>query len=228
VADVFISYSRTDRKRIEPIAERLRELGYNVWWDRGMVPGAAFVDDINRELDQARCVLVAWSRQSHNSTWVFAESLRGLETDRLVQIRIEPVRLNVPFNAIHYADLSDADDEDWAALRAAIDKKLGGEGGSGGRAEAEKVTAPPALRSARLIGVISTVATTGLALLVAIVTAPLLPIPALRDGFADLSARIASLPQGTFSIAFGIVAALAGATVVLTAQRIWSLVRAGG
>lgn len=228
MADVFISYSRTDRKRIEPIAARLQELGYNVWWDRSVVPGAEFVDDINRELDQARCVLVAWSKHSHNSTWVFGESLRGLETDRLVQIRIEPVRLNVPFNAIHYADLTGgAPDEAWASLRAAIDKKLGGER-SADAAQAGRVAPPPALRSARLIGLLSLVTTIGLAVLVALATAPLLPIPALRDAFAGLSARIAALPEGTFSIAFGIIAALAGATVVLAAQRIWSSVRAGG
>lgn len=229
MADVFISYAHRDRKRIEPIAERLQQLGYNVWWDRRIVAGAAFVDDINRELDQARCVLVAWSKQTHGSNWVFGESLRALETNRLVQVCIEPVRLNVPFNAIHFADLSGgASNDDWTALRAAIDQKLSGDTGASGAAAARKIAAPPALQSARLIGLISTAAIVGLAALVAIATAPLLPIPALRDAFSELGASIATLPPGAFSAAFAVVAALAGATVVLTAQRIWSLVRAGG
>ncbi len=226
MADVFISYARADRKRIEPIAERLRELGYNVWWDRSIVAGSAFVDAINRELDEARCVLVAWSKHSHNSNWVFGESLRGLETNRLVQICIEPVRLNVPFNAIHFADLSGgASNEDWVALREAIDRKLGGGGEAG--AAPQRVAAPPALQSAKLVGAISMVATLGLAVLVALATAPLMP-PAVRDGLSKLGAGIAALPPGAFSMAFAAVAALAGATVVLTVQRIFTLARAGG
>jgi hypothetical protein len=80
VADIFISYARSDRPRVKPIADRLAALGYQVWWDREIVAGAAFVEDINRELDQARVVLVAWSRASLNSVWVFGESLRALET----------------------------------------------------------------------------------------------------------------------------------------------------
>ena len=227
MADVFISYARSDRKRIEPIAHRLNELGYQVWWDRGIVPGSAFLDDINRELDQARCVLVAWSKHSHASDWVAAESLRGLETDRLVQVCIEPIRLKVPFNAIHYADLTGgASDEDWQSLRQAIDTKLGSTSGTASNIS-HKAAAPPTIRAARLVGLISTVSILGLAVLVAIATAPLLPIPAMNDAYSRLGAAIAGLPPGSLYFGFGLVTALAGAALALTAQRVWAALRAG-
>ena len=33
MADIFISYSRDDRPRVEPLAEALVSAGYSVWWD---------------------------------------------------------------------------------------------------------------------------------------------------------------------------------------------------
>ncbi len=229
MADVFISYSRTDRPRISKIAQRLRDLGYGVWWDRDILPGTDFADAINRELDQARVVLVAWSGNTHQSIWVFAESLSGLETKRLVQICLEPIKLKIPFNAVHFADF--CHDEDWAALKLAIDSKLGvqpDENAAPQAAGAHRVAAPPALKSALLIGVISTLATVGLAILVGVVTAPMLPVPALQGAFKTVGTSIDSLTSGALYAAFGAVAALASVAVALSIQRIYTQVRVGG
>jgi len=43
--DVFISYARPDRERIEALATVLASEGYAVWWDHDISGGAAFAAD---------------------------------------------------------------------------------------------------------------------------------------------------------------------------------------
>jgi len=33
MADIFISYARYDRSKVEPLANALKEMGWSVWWD---------------------------------------------------------------------------------------------------------------------------------------------------------------------------------------------------
>ena len=40
--DIFISYARHDRKRVEPLAQALAAQGWSVWWDRDIPSGKSF------------------------------------------------------------------------------------------------------------------------------------------------------------------------------------------
>jgi len=121
LADVFISYSRLDHDRVQPIADRLSSLGYSIWWDKHLRAGQTFVDEIERQLDSARAVLTAWSHNSRNSTWVYAESSRGLDRNKFLQLRLDSVRLPLPFDALQSADMSSGRAE-WGPLEAALAK----------------------------------------------------------------------------------------------------------
>ncbi len=59
MSDIFISYAREDRKKIEAIAKRFENQGWSVWWDRKIPPGKTFSQVIEEELADARCVVVA-------------------------------------------------------------------------------------------------------------------------------------------------------------------------
>jgi TolB-like protein/Flp pilus assembly protein TadD len=63
-SDVFISYKAEDRRRIEPLVEALQADGYSVWWDQHIGTGDEWRETIERQLDAAKCVIVAWSKQS--------------------------------------------------------------------------------------------------------------------------------------------------------------------
>lgn len=106
MADVFISYSRKDRKAAETIASRLEREGWSTWWDRSLSAGERWDEAIRRELSSARCVLVLWSRQSWPSKWVQAEAHAGFERDALVAGRLDAVRIEPPFNIVHTTDLA--------------------------------------------------------------------------------------------------------------------------
>ncbi len=117
VADVFISCSRLDRDRVQPIAERLGSLGYSVWWDT-REPQAS-IDEIERQYDEARAVVTVWSQAARNSSWVLAQSAHALDQDKLLQMRVDDIRLPSPFEALKVAEMHGSKNE-WGMLEDAL------------------------------------------------------------------------------------------------------------
>jgi len=106
MADVFVSYAREDRDRVEPIIELLEKQGWSVWWDREIVPGDSFERVIDQAILKAKCVVVIWTDRSVQSEWVQAEAGDGLDRGILVPILLDPVRLPLAFRRQHVADFS--------------------------------------------------------------------------------------------------------------------------
>lgn len=107
MADLFLSYAREDRACAEKLAGALTRRGWTVWWDRNIQVGRSFSEVIECELDQARCVLVLWSRASVRSEWVQCEASEAAAKGRLVPIRIEDVRPPLEFRRLQTANLFD-------------------------------------------------------------------------------------------------------------------------
>jgi ABC-type nitrate/sulfonate/bicarbonate transport system permease component len=107
MADVFLSYNRNDRARIEPIASALGLLGVSVWYDARLQSGASFDEVIARELDDAALVVACWSPDSLASRWARSEALFALDQQKLAAVFLRPCKLSPPFNLIHAEDLAD-------------------------------------------------------------------------------------------------------------------------
>ena len=107
MADVFFSYSRADAERVQRLAAAMTAQGLSVWWDRSIPPGSTFDDVIERELDNARCVVVLWSRTSITSSWVKEEAEEGLRRGLLTPALIDDVRPPLGFRRVQAADLTD-------------------------------------------------------------------------------------------------------------------------
>jgi TIR domain/Interferon-induced transmembrane protein len=105
MADLFLSYAREDRDCAEALARALSSRGWSVWWDRRIPPGQSYSEVIERELSQARCVIVLWSRKSLDSQWVQNEAADAAERKRLVPVRIEDIRPPLEFRRLQTADL---------------------------------------------------------------------------------------------------------------------------
>ena len=58
MADIFVSYSRSDKARVAPLVAALEAEGWSVWWDPAIAPGQQFDRMIADELERARAVLV--------------------------------------------------------------------------------------------------------------------------------------------------------------------------
>ena len=58
MADVFVSYARTDKPRVAPLVAAIEARGWSVWWDPEITPGQEFDQQIGVELKAAAAVLV--------------------------------------------------------------------------------------------------------------------------------------------------------------------------
>ena len=61
MADLFISYNRSDRDIVERLAERFGRYGVEIWFDARLEQGDPFDIAIQTQLRQAKAVLVAWT-----------------------------------------------------------------------------------------------------------------------------------------------------------------------
>lgn len=129
MADIFISYKRSQRKRIEQIAEKLQRLGMSVWFDASLEAGSTFHTEINREVRAAKAVIVCWTNDALDSPWVLSEAQIGLDAQALVPVMLERCALPPPFNGVHAYDLSKwrgkDDDPAWLAMIDRIGQKIG-------------------------------------------------------------------------------------------------------
>ena len=116
MADIFLSYASEDRELIEPLVEILEEKGWTLWWDRELIAGPDFAQKIQENLDQARCVVVAWSRHSVVSNWCRDEASEGIERNCLVPVVIDDARPPLGFRSAQTVYLSG-----WPADRTGLD-----------------------------------------------------------------------------------------------------------
>ncbi len=107
MADVFVSYSRDDRPKVERLAKALEERGFDVWWDPELLPGEQYAQKIGRVLNEAKAVIVVWSQASSARPWVLDEASVGRDRGVLVPILIEKIDAPLGFRAMQAEDLSD-------------------------------------------------------------------------------------------------------------------------
>ena len=105
--EIFLSYSSSDRKKAQLVAEKLKAQGYSVWWDRKIPPGHKFDTFIQEKLNQAKCVIVLWSKDSVDSDWVKEEASDGVNRDILIPVLIYDILPPLGFRRIQAAKLVD-------------------------------------------------------------------------------------------------------------------------
>ncbi len=107
MADVFVSYARSDKARVAPLVAAIEAKGWSVWWDPEIDPGQEFDRQIAAELEAAAAVLVVWTQDSVASRWVRGEAREGADRGILVPVRFEGVSLPIDVRALHTTDLDD-------------------------------------------------------------------------------------------------------------------------
>jgi len=89
MSDVFVSYKRENQVAVGRMVDALRAEGLNVWWDVDVPPSAAWEQTIERQLAEARVVIVAWSAAAVASENVKAEARWARRQDRLLQVYLD-------------------------------------------------------------------------------------------------------------------------------------------
>ena len=109
MSDIFISYASEDRPRAQMLAEALERYGWSTFWDRTIPIGKTWRETIGKELNDARCVIVLWSKTSIQSGWVQEEADDATRRGVLVPILIENVQPPIGFRSIQAAHLENWD-----------------------------------------------------------------------------------------------------------------------
>ncbi len=109
MADIFLAYSRHDRKDAQKIASALELFGWSVFWDVSVPIGRRWHQTIELELHRCRCVVVLWTNYSRDSDYVLEEAEYGKRHGILIPILLDAVDLPYGFSRIQPAYLSDWD-----------------------------------------------------------------------------------------------------------------------
>ena len=118
---VFLSYASEDRRRIEPLAQRLMAEGFEVFWDRErLLTGATFTRVIEEALDAADVVVVFWSRAAVQSDWVLSEATEAARRSVILPVLLDEVTPPLAFRVYHTIAWSSQRPEDQNHLVAAV------------------------------------------------------------------------------------------------------------
>jgi adenylate cyclase len=125
MADVFVSYARSDKERVAPLVAAIEAQGWSVWWGPEIDAGQQFDDQIEAELQAAKAVLVVWTTASVASRWVRGEAREAADRGVLVPARFDGARMPMDVRAIHTTDLDGWGDNPNSAPFQALLRALG-------------------------------------------------------------------------------------------------------
>ena len=123
--DIFLSYSRKDRERVQPLVQLLETQGWSVWWDVQIDLGVRFGKYIDEQLSQSRLVVVVWSNTSIDSEWVIEEASEGKDRKILIPIKIDDIRPPLGFRrrqVVNFLNWQQEDSEVISFLNSIKDK----------------------------------------------------------------------------------------------------------
>ena len=151
MSDVFISYKAEDRGRVRPLVDALESDGLSVWWDAHIGGGDEWRDTIARHLDDARCVIVVWSKRSvgPEGRFVRDEAARSLKRGAYLPVRIDKVEPPLGFGETQALPLSgwkgNRTDPRYLAVRNAARSMIGLEAHADAHAAAKGIGRRPLL-----------------------------------------------------------------------------------
>ena len=143
--DVFLSYKAEDRARVRLLVLALEAEGFSVWWDVHIGGGANWRQDIEEQLDAARCVIVAWTKRSVGPEGEFVrdEAVRARRRGVYLPVRLDAVDPPLGFGEVQTLSLlgwkGDRTHAQFAAVAAAVRARVGN-ATSGAAAPAPRVS----------------------------------------------------------------------------------------
>lgn len=109
MSDVFLSYKREDRARVDTLNALLVDLDLDVWYDAGLEVGVEWERRILDEAEHTKAMIVCWTFAACSSHWVMREAEIGRRRGVLVPVMLAPSAPVPPFDTLQAADLTQWD-----------------------------------------------------------------------------------------------------------------------
>jgi len=122
MADIFVSYAKTDRPLASKLVAMLEAEGWTVWWDTSLAAADLYRDEIMKQLVAARAVIAIWTPNSIKSDWVRAEAGAAKKDGKLIPVKTSDVAnadIPLPFGEMHTENVESND-----LIRAAVVAQL--------------------------------------------------------------------------------------------------------
>jgi len=124
---IFVSYRRSDLRRIVPILQRLADKGYPIWYDRGISGGDEWDVVLERKIEEAAMMLVFLSQATVDSKYCRREIKFADAIDKpllVVMLEATALRHGLKLLLHQLQNISAADQQFDAQLDHAIDNLL--------------------------------------------------------------------------------------------------------
>lgn len=107
MAKLFLSYSRKDEAKARRFTTWLEREGHDVWRDEDDIGGgASFSSEIEKALKDSDAVLVLWSAESIQSSWVRDEAGFGRDAGKLIPFSLDGIEPPLGFRQFQSINLS--------------------------------------------------------------------------------------------------------------------------
>jgi hypothetical protein len=131
IVDVFFSYSSKDRDRVRAVRDALASQGFEIFWDQAVPPGLDWDTWIRQHLNEAKCALVFWSKNSVGSDNVRHEATVAKQQGKLIPVLLEPLTVEqfpMGLYSTQGADLTNwtggEQEQSWSTLKQQVEYKL--------------------------------------------------------------------------------------------------------
>ena len=107
--EIFISYAKGDRAHAQEFSDWLQSYGFKVWWDRELLAGQDYPQELERIIHESKCIVVLWSENSVKSRWVYQEAELGSNAGKLVPalVDISADKIPIGMRTTHATDFKD-------------------------------------------------------------------------------------------------------------------------
>ena len=109
MSQIFISYARVDKARVEPLIMALERRGWSVFWDGDIEPAENWHHSIATKLEAAACTITLWTGSSVRSYWVIEETMYSTRRGVLLPALLDDISPPPGFLTLQCADLTSWD-----------------------------------------------------------------------------------------------------------------------
>jgi hypothetical protein len=121
MADIFLSYQRSDEQKAELLVHIFKKLGWTVWRDNEIPTATRWQDVIESQLNEAKVILVCWSSSAKVSEWVNREAQYALENKKYIPLTFDGTSPTEPFSCYQATSLRNWHGGlDWPNLKAIL------------------------------------------------------------------------------------------------------------